>query len=248
MNQLKQATILALGAALVSQAAQASFYANDLYLGFNAANASSDYVIDLGQPSVLGLGTTTPVDLSGHLSLGTFNSVFTSGATGVDMGVIGGKNQFPSTYDLFATAPRAGGAGDVAYPGSNLSGYNHSADTLAFAESSISGNPAFPTAGNSAVDANKEWSANISPTFTANTFFGASGINPSSPIGSSDVLYEDLWVATPSSPYTYVGYFTLDLSGGNSSLTFSPVPEPTSLSLIAGAAALLVSRRRRFTA
>lgn len=65
---------------------------------------------------------------------------------------------------------------------------------------------------------------------------------------ASGVLYEDLWKATPSSPYTYLGYFTLNLSGPAPSLTFTPsaIPEPTTISMIAGGFALLLGFRNRF--
>jgi hypothetical protein len=245
MKQSTKAVILAAGAALISQAAQASFTANDLYLGFSSVNAPSDYIIDLGQPGAVGVGGLTPVNLSGDFSMPLFSSAFTSGATGVSMGVVGGQNQFPSSYDLFATALRVGGAGNVALPGSDLSHFNHSANSIGNSEVTLAGNP-FPTAGNGIVDPTKSWSANVAPTFTAHSFYGASGINPSSAIDGSGVIYEDLWEATSSSPYTYLGYFTLDLSGANPNLTFTPTPEPTTISLLAGAGLLLLSFRRRF--
>ncbi len=247
MKKLKRAAIFVVGAALASQSAQASFTANDLYLGLNSAGASSDYIVDLGQPGVVGVGGSSVIDLSGDFSLSLFNSVFASGPTGVSMGVVGGQSQFPSSYDLFATALRVGGAGDPAVAGSNLSGFNHSQSSIGSAEVALTGNP-FPAAGNGVADSSKSWTAFVSPTFTANTFYGASGINPSSAIDGSGVIYEDLWKATPGSPYTYLGYFTLNLNGGNSSLTFSPqaVPEPTTLCLLAGGGLLLLSVRRRF--
>jgi hypothetical protein len=248
MKKLTSAAILVVvGASLAS--AQVSFTANDLYFGLNDASAPSDYIIDLGQPGVVGVGGSSVVDLSGDISLSVFDSVFTSGPTGVSMGVVGGQNQGqPSpSYDLFVTALRVGGAGVPAVAGSNLSGFNHSQSSIATTEVTLTGNP-WPTAGNNVVDSTKSWSAYVSPTFTAHSFYGASGINPSSAIGSSGILYEDLWKATPSSAYSYLGYFTLNLSSGNSSLTFTPqaVPEPTVCSLLGGAGLLLLSLRRQF--
>jgi hypothetical protein len=242
MKRSSKATVLAASAALVSQAAQAAFTANDLYLGFTSSSASSDYIIDLGQPGVVGVGASSPVDLSGSFSLSMFNTAFHSGPSGVSMGVVGGQNQFPSSYDLFATALRVGGAGDRAIAGSDLSSFSHSQASIANAEVAVTGNP-FPTAGNGVLDDTKSWAANIAPTLTASTFYGASGINPNADIGASGVLYEDLWKATPNSPYSYLGYLTLDLSGPNPSLSFTAVPEPTSFSLIgAGLLALAVRR------
>jgi hypothetical protein len=197
---------------------------------------------------VVGVGGISVVNLSGDFSASLFATAFPSGPAGVSMGVVGGQNQFPSSYDLFATGLRVGGAGNAWMPGSNLSGFSHSQSIISSAEVSIAGNPSFPTAGNGVLDSSKSWSVNIEPTFTANTFWGASGINPSSAMDASGVIYEDLWKATPSSPYSYLGYFTLNLSGPAPSLTFTPsaVPEPTATTLIAGGTALLLAFRNRF--
>jgi hypothetical protein len=247
MKQFTKAAILATGVVLGSQAAKASFTANDLYLGFSSANASADYLVDLGQPAGLGIGGSTPVYLSGDLSASLFNSSFASGPLGVNMGVVGGQNQFPSSYDLYATALRVGGPGDAAVAGSDLSGFSHSAVAIGSAEVTLTGNP-FPTAGNGAVDPSKSWTANVAPTFTSSSFYGASGINPNSAIDSSNVLYEDLWNSTPNNPYTYLGYFTLDVSGADPILSFTPsttvAPEPASAALIVSAGLVILSFRR----
>ena len=74
----------------------------------------------------------------------------------------------------------------------------------------------------------------VSPTFTANSFYGASGVNPSSAFDGTGILYEDLWKATPNNSYTYQGYFTMDANQG--ALFFTPVaavPEPGSVPLLA---------------
>jgi hypothetical protein len=248
MKQFTKAAILAMGVVLASQAAKASFTANDLYLGFSSASASADYLIDLGQPDGVGIGGSTPVYLSGDLSASLFNSAFASGPLGVNMGVVGGQNQFPSSYDLYATALRVGGPGDATVAGSDLSGFSHSAVAIGNAEVTLTGNP-FPTAGNGAVDPSKSWTANIAPTFTSSSFYGASGINPNSAIDSSNVLYEDLWNSTPNNPFTYLGYFTLDVSGADPILSFTPstvaVPEPTSAALMTGAGLMLLILQRR---
>src|ERR1019366_733262 len=106
MKRLTKAGILAIGAALVSQAAQAQFTPNNLYLGLTQSSATSDYLINLGAASSI-TGQASVVNLSSDFSLSVFNSIFTGGATGVSMGVVGGKNQFPSSYDLYMTAPIA---------------------------------------------------------------------------------------------------------------------------------------------
>jgi hypothetical protein len=165
------------------------------------------------------------------------------------MGVVGGQNQFPSSYNIYATALRSIGSANPAVAGSDLTGFNHSQTTIGNAVSALTSVP-FPTAGNGSVDSGKLWSANVSPTFTAGSFYGASGINPSSAIDNSGVLYEDLWKATSTSGYTYLGFFTLDLSGSSQQLSFTPstvsaVPEPGTVPLIAvaGISWLLLARK-----
>ena len=153
------------------------------------------------------------------------------------MGVVGGQNQFPSSYDLYATAPI----------GSDLSGITLTATTIGFAEGALTRITSFPTVGGGIMDSNKLWTANV-PTLTANDFYGASGINPDSAIDGSGIINEGLWEATPSGT-SYLGYFTLDTTGDSPSLTFTSiqvVPEPTTVALLVGGGLLLCSVGRRF--
>jgi hypothetical protein len=248
MTNFFKASVLAAGLGMMSHSAQAAFSANDLYLGFTQSGASGDYLIDLGQPGTVGVGATSVFNLSGDFSLSLFNSTFTSGPSGVSLGVVGGQNQFPSSYNIYATTLRSTGPGNPAAAGSDLSAFNHSQTTIGNAVSTLTSVP-FPTAGNGVVDAGKLWNANVSPTFMANSFYGASGVDPDSALGASGILYEDLWKATSTSPYTYLGYFTMDLSGSSAQLTFtpsaSPVPEPGAAPLIAvaGISWLLLARK-----
>lgn len=221
-------------AALITQATQAAFTANDLYLGFTQTSASGDYIIDLGQASSV-TGQSTVVDLSSIFSLSQFNSIFTGGANGVNMGVVGGINQFPSSYDFYTTAA----------VGTDLSGFNYSSTGIGTVVGPIA-RLAAPTSGSGVNDTSKSWAANI-PTLAANDFYGASGINPDLAIGSSGILTEGLWEAVPGST-AYLGYFTMDTTGANPSLTFTSVqavPEPATLSVLAGGALLFGIFRRR---
>lgn len=238
--------LLALG--LTSQPAHAALTGNDIYLGFSQSSASADYLIDLGQPGTIGVGGSSVVDLSSDFSPSLFNSAFSS-FVGVDMGAVGGQSQFPSTYDLYTTTLRSGGAGIPGMAGSDLSGVNHSQSTIANAVSTLTP-VAFPTAGNGFIDANKTWQANVSPTFTANSFYGASGVNPSSAFDASGVLYEDLWKATPNNSYSYLGYFTMDMSSSSPDLSFtpsaSPVPEPGCIQFFAFGGIAWLAFARKF--
>jgi hypothetical protein len=221
LTRTTKAGIVAAGVALVSQAAQAQFTANNLYLGLTQSSASSDYLINLGPASGI-TGSTSTVNLSGTFSLSLFNSIFTGGANGVNMGVFGGQNQFPSSYDLFMTAPT----------GTSLSSVSLSSTTIGFAEGSLTRITTFPASGSGFADSSKLWTANV-PTLAANDFFGASGVNPNVPIGNTGILNEGLWEATPSST-TYLGSFKLDTTGASPSLTYTPavVPEPNVASIL----------------
>ena len=248
MKQSSKATLLAVGVAMASSMAHAVFVPNDLYLGFTKGSASSDYIVDLGSASTVGVGGGSVVDLSSDVSGSTFTSIFGSSPVGVSMGVVGGKAVFPSSYDIYATAFRGNGAFYPPNAGSDLSGFNHSQNTISSGTADV-GQMAFNVpAGGSLTDPNKSWTTDIAPTLNANTFYGATGVNPNSAIDSSDVLYEDLWQATPSSAYKYLGFFTLDMSGSNPSLTFTSamIPEPTTFSLLGGGLLLFLGFRRKF--
>lgn len=231
-----KAGVCAVGVALATQAAQAAFTANDLYLGLNKSGAN-DYLIDLGQASTL-TGSLTVVDLTGYFDYNMFNTIFGAGnGTGVSMGVVGGKHLFPGTSDdIYVTAPL----------GADTSSYNHSGGMITSAMADL-GNVPFPTAGNSLNDGGKNWTAYVSPTLSAGTFYGDTGINPSVAFSGGSVV-EGLWQATPSQGYALLGYFTLNNpSQSDASLTFTPiaVPEPTSLALLGGGGLLLLALRRR---
>ncbi len=247
MKTFTKAAMAVTLAALVSPRAQAAFAVDDLYLGFNSGSAASDYIIDLGNANTaVGVGGSSTKDLSSLISTPTFNSVFTSGANGVDVGVVGGNNTF-NQYNVYATQLRAGGAGDAPSAGSDLAGANHSSGTLAAAAGTLTGNP-WPTAGNFVVDSTKSFTSKVGPALTGTDFYGKSGVNPFGTIGSSSVIYEDLWYGTVANGYQYEGYFELDLSGATPSLTFTPatVPEPGTYALIGIAGLLFVSARRWF--
>lgn len=259
MKKIMKTALLAASAALVSHAAQAGdFTADDLYLGFTYSSAPADYIIDLGQGSTL-LNATSVVNLSGDISMSTFNSLFTSGAPGVSMGVVGGNATYPASgNDIYATELRSGGAGVASVPGSpNLFGpttlsFPNNGTELGLGASAVNRMaPDLPVgAGGNFVSSNKVFTAYIVPSAneTAQTLPGATSINAMGTIDNSGVLYEDLWHATTSSQ-TYLGYLTLNLGGSSPSLTFTPqaVPEPTVLTLLGGASLLLLTLRRRLS-
>jgi hypothetical protein len=232
MKKISKFALATLIAASVSQVAHAAFTTNDLYLGFNQSSAQSDYIIDLGNAvASVGVGGSSVVDLSGDFSLATFNSIFTTGANGVNVAVVGGVNL--GSTDVYATQIRVGGAGNAAVPGSSLAGKSHSSTVIGTSANTLSGNP-WPTAGNGTNDGTKSYTTKVGPADTASDFFGKSGVNPFGLFGSPATVYLDLWFATPALAYTYKGYFTVDLSTGTPHVTFTPAtgsagapPSPT---------------------
>jgi hypothetical protein len=232
MKLFTKTAVLAAGVSLVSLAAHASFTDNDIYLGFNATTSTSEYLVDLGQPGTIGVGGSSSVNLSSYVSL--FGTAFTSGYNGVSMGVVGGNSSGfnQANYDIFATALRVGGAGVPSSPGSDLSSFTPGAGTIANSIATLTA-IGFPTSGNGVIgdsSSTTSWTKKVSPTLDAGSFYGNSGVDPSSAIDGSGVLYEDFWKATTGNSYTYLGYFSLDVSGGSPSLSFTPaaVPEPAS--------------------
>ena len=251
MNDLptKIALIAALASALTLNVAHAGFTVNDLYLGFGQSTASSDYIIDLGQPTSVGAGGSTAVDLSADFSLATFNSIFTGGANGVNMAVVGGNNTF-GQFGVYATQPRTGGAGDPAIPGSSIS-VGHTSSEMSGGAAQVSGimgsvSGGLPTAGNSAVDSTKSYTAIVNTTGQAGNFIGKTGVNPTGTIDNTGVIYEDLYHATTSSAYSYLGFFSFNANSGSVTFTpaAAPVPEPTTLSILGlGSLGILLRRK-----
>ncbi len=256
MKNLASAAALILGAIVASQSAQAAATPNDLYFGFQnqAGGGSADYIINLGLVYNL-TGSSSVVDLSSDFSLSDFTSAGLQGtnSTSIVGGVVGGSNgNNPS--DIFLTTLRSG-AGDSSMAGSSApTGLTRGQDNAAYADLA---QIMSPVAGTGLLDSGKSWESSIEPTLSAGTFYGATGDNPDSQVGT--VLYEDLWGTSSSSftgsqPFTYEGYFTLDLSGSSPDLTFTsalvPVPEPSAylMSGLGGFLLLLLRGRRSWRA
>ena len=253
MKKLTTASFLVGGAIIASQSAFAGFANNDLYLGFqnSAGGGTEDYIINLGAASGI-VGQSSVVDLSSDFSLSDFDAVLGS-STSMAGGVVGASNaQNPS--DVFGTQLRTSNIGNWSIAGSsnpNTLGLTTAQDTTVAQNLSLLNAPA---AGTGILDVSKSWESTVEPTLTAGSYYGSAGFNPDSAVGTSSVLYEDLWETSNSSsrgaqPFNYLGYFTLDLTGSNPSLTFTgvnAVPEPTVLGLLGGSSLLLLSFRGRF--
>lgn len=245
MRNLATTALLVGGAVLASQSVfgQQTYSANpnDLLFGFEnqAGGATEDYIINLGSPVSI-VGKSTVVDLSGDFSLTDFNAVL-SGSSSMYGGVIAAANNSnsgtPNTADVYLTQLRAGGAGTPSVPGSSvLAQMSRAQDNTTYA--SLSGSLASPSAGTGILDTGKSWESEVEPgalnSGNQAAFQSDTGLNPDSLVGTSAVLYEDLWESSSSTlsgtkPYTYLGYFTLDLTGANPKLTFTGVNVPGSL-------------------
>jgi hypothetical protein len=230
------AAIAVAGAAVVGQSAfaQISFVPNDLYMGFQnqAGGGSADYMINLGPASGI-VGGSSVVNLSSFFSKGNFNS---SGLVGTNSstilgGVVGGSNgNTPS--DIYVTVLRSGGAGTPSVPGSTApTGLTRGQDNAAYVNiAQLSG----PSAGTGVLDTSKGWENYVEPTLSINSFYGVTGDNPDSSASTNAVFYEDLWYTTNSAfsgakAFIYEGYFTLNVTGSNASLTFTPQATPAQL-------------------
>lgn len=232
-KNLISAVILVGGALLASQSAlaQVQLVSDDLYMGFEnqAGGGTADYIINFGPASGI-VGSSTVVNLSSDFSLSNFKSVLGSSST-MFGGVVAGSNGNPP--NLYVTQLRSGGAGIPSVPGSSSPSSLYKGDLLT-AYSDLSQLVNLPAAGNGSLDASKSWESYVEPTFAAGSLFGDTGINPDSAVGTNTVLYEDLWYVSNSStlvkqPFTYVGYFTLNLTGASPSLTFTPTNAPAAL-------------------
>ena len=209
-------------------------YPNDLVMGFqNQAGGAPDcYIINLGSPANI-LGQSTVVVLSSDFSLSDFDTVLGSSSS-LYAGVIGADNGSGAyiTPDIFVTQLRSGGPGNPAVPGSTVTAQDsQTADNTTYADLSTLYTPAVGTGG---LDSGNTWESLVDPNNGSGTFQGNTGLNPDSSVSPSTVLYEDLWENSNSSSrgatgFTYLGYFTLDLTGGSPKLTFTSTNVPASL-------------------
>jgi hypothetical protein len=252
MKKLTSAALLVVGAILVSQSAKAQVTPNDLYMGFQnaAGGGSADYIIDLGSASGI-VNASSSVFFNSEFSLASFNTVL-GASSSMFGGVVGGSNA-GNPSDIFLTQLRAGGAGSASTPGSSVSQVAFKTDdNTAYSDMSALN----VVSGAGTLDSTRSWENDIEAqpnTETSGTLWSDTGLNPDSAVSTSSVTYEDLWETSDSSSfvsssYTYLGYFTIDMTGSSPDVFFTPqsVPEPGT-ALIAGMSGLSVLLlRRRF--
>ena len=172
------------------------------------------------------------VDLSSDFSSSLFNNSSLQGTSHQILGGVIGANNSGNPSDVWGTQLRTSNIGNPALAGSTAPGGLTTAEDTTAAQQLSTLNA--PAAGTGVLDSSKTWEAYVEPTFSIHSFWGNAGFNPDSAVSTSTVLYEDLWMTSDSSsrgtaPFTYVGYFTLDLTGGSPNLTFTSTNVPASL-------------------
>jgi hypothetical protein len=267
MKKFKTMAVAAVGVALASQVAHAT--PNDLLLGLTETG-DQDYAINLGQASAL-VGSPTVVNLTSDFSTSQFgtafaggaaygSTAFANGANGVSMAVAGGMSVGATGNSIFVTQLRTVN-NPASQPGSALQGTQTQptvAPSSGFPNDVI--NEASLTSGTGTLltaSGADSFSTQIY-TGTPNNFVQSLGVNPGSTI-TGDIIKEDLYTAVDAfvgsgrtkisvGTYQYLGYFTLDLSGDTAQLlTFTsanlatPVPEPATYGVLAGAGLLILS-------
>jgi hypothetical protein len=257
-----------------SHAQNVSYHTGDLLVGFELPGNASDYVIDIGPASTY-LDATGPININTALSsnfgadlssTGLFGSNWAAnnatqgtnvqwGVIGATSNLLGGTTGSGGTFGLpkdtiFLTiaepTPGLGSVAPVEYSQSTQGGFN--TKVIGFAgtinNAIATSNSAYATIQSSS--APSAWSTE-NPSL--NGFTTGDGIEqPTSgtyigPTNSQLDLYELRPTnAGGSGAGTEIGDFQLS-SGGT--LTFNPVPEPSSLTAFIGGAAVLAFVRRR---
>lgn len=255
MNKLKTISLVAAGAAMISQAVQAQSNpnANDLVLGFTsqAGGVTQDMVLDLGPIPSVTFPTTyqldgTTADLTAFTTI--FGSALASGQ--VNVGIIGGLG---------------GGVKDVilsTLSGSKPTGPNPTKGNIANAAGDALSLSAYSvgSAAGEAASGLSSWNSTIAvnPTTVgsagAGTTYAEYVNNPMYTInGTTKSIVLDLYkdagtgvTGTGTTGWTYAGNVTIDLSGSSLSAIYS-APEPSSVALFGGAGVLALAFRRQFS-
>jgi hypothetical protein len=258
MNKFIKTTML-VGASLTlgSAAARAQYVNNDILVGFTSGTASSDYVIDIGQAFI---GTTSQSDVSSFFNSSTFNSIFTGGNVGVNVGAIGGLNTGSTGSDVFNTQLRTGNNALGSVGTETVNPKPSPASTI----SSAAAIPPGLTQGQVTKSDLGSWTQKVAQD--ANTAGAAAqnwtGLlgnqNPMSQMGSSTIsldLFESIRTGSlTAGNWTFAGTLSFDFSNPSAmKVTFDPVgevavPEPSTYGLLAGGGLLLVALRRRLLA
>ena len=245
MNKIVKTSLLALGAAMVTQALQAQVTEGDFVVGFTKSG-SSDYVVDIGAP-------TTTTALNSTIAVGYTNTFSSLAASGVSVGVVGAWS--------IATGDANGNAQIF------MSTIRTGVDPTSFAVPGSESAPSFITdnQNHSAISTVLGLTTGTTTTWTAgiakdpstvgtyqNSFASYLGQNPMVAVNASGVTTLDIWSEEDTgygTAWTYAGNLQVDLTGATPVMTFdvAPVPEPTTCSLLGGLGVLALTFRRKFS-
>ncbi|SPE55790.1 exported hypothetical protein [Verrucomicrobia bacterium] len=216
--------LLAVAAVAVTSTAQAAYNSGDLLVGFTSSGAANDYIFDVGTLS--GLGSSKTWNLGADLGGDFTSSQFAS----ADWGVIGALSL---THTIYSSAGSAG------VPSEIPNGFNTiNTDVKGVGANSVTGSEVMP----GRTTANSWYFQTDQAAGTPGNYFFNNLDNPNNQTGVAAYLYAN---DNNGDPATLLGNFTISQDG--STLTFTAVPEPASVSALAGLGLLVAGLRRRFT-
>lgn len=242
--------MLAIGAALVTQALQAQSNpgSGDLVLGITGGGSTNDLIVDLGSSSsLLHVGNVTSVDLG--TTLAAFQTQFTVGTT-LNAGVVGGISRAGSPNpgsEIWTTVASGGSqpnrvtsrnnvtsaAGDVLALQTGFQNNSGDGDVYSFTYEIA----ATPSTGA------------IAPAGAG--FSALTGLNPLNAFSAGGLLTMDIWSSGPTAgtttqPFVYDGSVTLNFSSsGELFANVTAVPEPSTYSMMIAAGGLMTVMLRR---
>lgn len=240
MNSIAQRLLLAtIGTAIVASA-HAQYANGDLIIGFTSG-AGNDVVYDVGAFSSLFNGETWNLNPTLTTTPGSYANL-----NNLNWGLVGAQSLglSGSLKTVYSTVPH----GQASIP-ANVP----SSGTFATVATAVNTIGQFITTGPAGTDA-----ASDAASWNGETIVGGSGTyfnvygsatlsdpNSTTPASfTSGAVAEDLYgVKANNTAGTLLGTFTFDSTG---TLTFSAVPEPSTCSLFAAMAFLILAVRRRF--
>jgi hypothetical protein len=262
MKQKTRITLTAIAASALAVSAQAQLVStytgnrNELILGFTSGSSTGDLIVDLGTASQVGVGGPIGIPVNLSLNVGAAlgpqfipGRVSTDGGLGgIQWGVVGGSLLGNgSLYSTSASRPSTPGTF-----GQSISAINTVGGSLYNVGGGASANQAivdptgvaYGTVQNPA-PAGDSWNEAIAPGTIRNNF-ASIYYNPNSttPAGftTGQSQNAELWWTDSAGHQQDVGYFTLF---GDGALSFTAVPEPSTLSLLGGLGLLALTFRRQ---
>jgi len=221
MNK-RQLILTAAAAVAFASAANAAYVNGDLLVGFTSAGAANDYIFDVGSFASLysGESWTLGSDLGGTLTSAQFSN-----------GVWGVAGSLNSTKTIYSSA------GVMGAPVESVNYFNNiRANVESIGGSSVANTAATPVQ----TTANSWYSQTDQPNGTPGNFFFNNLDNPNVSTLAAANLYANDNLGDPA---TLLGAFTI--TGDGNTLTFTAVPEPATLSILAGFGLLGLKFRRQ---